>query len=425
MRVAVKPEDKSLSYYKYFEREKAAPAPERLNVLNQPGNPGDALSIHARNRLFDRCYLPDEFGYYLNADGSAQISNRTFMPGVSGEMLDWWFAWHPLYPLRYSIWDNEEHLDLLITDDVREKIVDPAVPMDQKHWDVTHNPIEQFGDGTVDSVFIHFADPHKFGMDMTRYKTDECSFLICANIETPIPGGQLPVVLIHIARPVAGGVEYRTRFWFGWRVAGGEARLALPEGMRVPQGPPRPSCATISSSIPTSPPSCPRYTRKRGTAGEGGGGRNGQTGGQGRAGDGCRRRHRPGLRRAPGRERRGGGHRRYRQAGSGKGRRGNLPLCRVETDAGHPRRRGLPHQPGGLCPHEGKRRRQNHLYGLAAFPRGLAAEKRLLLCQARPAGPQQGAGEGGRALWHPHLHRLPGVCEDAAGGKADPPSRRR
>lgn len=239
MRVPVKPEDTRLSYYKYYEREKVQPAPERFTVLERPGNPADALPIQDRNKLFDKGYLPDEFGYYLNDDGSAQIGNRTFMPGTTGEMLDWWFAWHPLYPFRYTVWDNEEHLDLIIGDDVRKKILDPAVPMDQKHWDVVHNPIEQFGDGPRDSVFIHFEDPHNFGMDMTRYKTDACSFLICANIDIPTPGGILPVALIHTGRPVEGGLEYRTRFWFGWKITDGIPELALPEGVRVPDGPPK------------------------------------------------------------------------------------------------------------------------------------------------------------------------------------------
>lgn len=239
MPVHINPDDKKLSYYKFFERKKAVPPPERWKVLEAPGDPKDALHIDGRNRLFEPGYLPDEIGYFMNADGSAQIGNRTFMPGVTGDMLDWWFAWHPLYPFRYSVWDNEEHIDLIISDEVRRRILDPAVPLDQKHWDVDHNPIEQFEDGPEDSVLIHFVNPASFGMDMSRYKTEECSFLICANIDLPTPGGNLPVTLIHIGRPVDGGLEYRTRFWFGWEITNGVARLVLPGGAPVPDGPPK------------------------------------------------------------------------------------------------------------------------------------------------------------------------------------------
>ena len=42
-------------------------------------------------------------------DGVGYVAVRTAMPGVSGEMVDWWFDWHPRDPLRYRVWHPLAH----------------------------------------------------------------------------------------------------------------------------------------------------------------------------------------------------------------------------------------------------------------------------------------------------------------------------
>mgnify|MGYP006964173643 CR=1 FL=1 len=54
------------------------------------------------------------------------------MPGVTGEMLDWWFPWHSVgSDLRYKIWDPEDHYFARAYP--ASYVVDPNVPMNQKH----------------------------------------------------------------------------------------------------------------------------------------------------------------------------------------------------------------------------------------------------------------------------------------------------
>ena len=54
--------------------------------------------------LLDPGYLRAETGYCTHEDGRGYVAVLTKMPGVTAEMLDWWFDWHPRDPLRYRIW---------------------------------------------------------------------------------------------------------------------------------------------------------------------------------------------------------------------------------------------------------------------------------------------------------------------------------
>ncbi len=76
-----------------------------------PVDVSKALKIQDRNRLFEPGYLDTETGYCIMDDGTGFVANLLQMPGVTGEMFDWWFAWHGLGELRYSIWDPEDHYD--------------------------------------------------------------------------------------------------------------------------------------------------------------------------------------------------------------------------------------------------------------------------------------------------------------------------
>ena len=108
-------EDKKRSYYKYYLQDCSAGDPERHQLIDQwPCDNADALRIQNRNDLFKPGDLPGEFGWWQLEDGTGLIANKTFFPGTTGEMFDWWFAWHPIRRIRYACWDNEDHYDVYL-----------------------------------------------------------------------------------------------------------------------------------------------------------------------------------------------------------------------------------------------------------------------------------------------------------------------
>ncbi len=229
----------SKSYYKYFSRDLAPVPEEKLEVAAAGPRPNSgALLIEDRDKLLDMGYLPYETGYWVLEDGSGALANNTYMPGVTCEMLQWWFAWHALDPLRYAIWDPEDHFDVKISDEVRRKILDPDIPLEEKSWDVLHEVVEAFEwDQEPEDVTIKFENPWKMGFNRARYGKDSnnCGFLVAVNGESGPPDHRVNAVMVHMARPVEGGVEFRTRFWNGWKIdAAGKAVKTLPDGIVIP-----------------------------------------------------------------------------------------------------------------------------------------------------------------------------------------------
>lgn len=228
--------DKQKPYYKYYLETMAEGPAERYAAIEKgPSENADALHLDNRNDLFKPGYLPGEFGYWLLDDGTAMIANQTPFPGVTGEMFDWWFAWHPIDRFRYAIWDSEDHYDVYLDD--KAKAVDMKLSMRERHWGSVHHIWEDIGLGSVDLLQINFQRPRDMGYDESKIDTPACNALVCANCFTvgndQVP--DMPVVMTHFLRPTKDGSELRSRFWFGWQVVNNKAKKMIPDGVKVPE----------------------------------------------------------------------------------------------------------------------------------------------------------------------------------------------
>lgn len=238
-RVSVPAGSESKSYYKYYLRDLAPYSFEKQLLQKMgAGNNANALDIADRAKLMDPGYLPDEIGYYLLDNGAACVSNNTFFKGSTGEMLQWWFAWHGLDPLRYAIWDPFDHYNTELDEASRAKILDPNTSIPDKCFDVEHLVTESLvlGDPGI-PIAIHFKTPEEMGFDRTKLGTKEFSFFVGGNVEIITPEGQpnVPIVMIHTARDVEGGCELRSRFWMGYHIIDGQGVCLLPPGFKFPE----------------------------------------------------------------------------------------------------------------------------------------------------------------------------------------------
>jgi phloretin hydrolase len=235
-RVQVSNADKQKSYYKYFLQPMAPGSQELYDKIKEgPLHNSTANRIHDRNELFEHGCMPGEFGYWLLEDGTAMIANRTYFPGTTAEMFDWWFAWHPIDRLRYAIWDHDEHYDVYLDDPA--KALDMSLSLRERHWNSVHNIWEDIGLGQIDLLRIHFRRPGDMGYDESKIGIEFCNALVCANCwvvgSSEIP--DTPVVMTHFLRPVTGGSELRSRFWFGWQIIDGQPARLMPAGAAIPE----------------------------------------------------------------------------------------------------------------------------------------------------------------------------------------------
>ena len=204
-------EEKNSPLRKYLEME-IAPVPEDklLQIFKGDFNAANALHPRDLNKLFDEGYLPGEFGWFSLEDGGMLVSNYTFMPDVTPEMFDWWFAWHGLDSMRYKIWDRDDHF-YCQTRNV-DIALDEARSMRERYWHTSHDVKESLVEGQAPmDICLNFVPPVEIGFDPEKYKAFDGT-IVCT------PG---PVIMSHFLRPVSGGSELRTRFWLGYQVVDG------------------------------------------------------------------------------------------------------------------------------------------------------------------------------------------------------------
>ena len=226
-KVGVSKEEKNLSYYPLFQRKMTEVPAAKLALIEEP-SPVPAVPFAERNRFLQG--MDKEFcqvGYGVAADGTGFVCNATYMPRVTGDMLDWWFPWHSVgSDLRYKIWDPEDHYFARANN--AAYVCDPSVPVSQKTWDVDHYIMEDIGFGPS---FLHlqFKRPSDFGYDESLLGTAACQSLVCA-----IGAGDCGAAMTHKWFPYKEGVLFCSRFWIGYALHQGKIIKALPEGDSVP-----------------------------------------------------------------------------------------------------------------------------------------------------------------------------------------------
>jgi len=229
-KVGVSQEEKNLSYYKFFERPMAEIPEEKLAILiNGQGDKKVGVPFEKRDLFLggnDEEYCQN--GYGIHDDGTGYVCNTTYMPGVTGDMLDWWFPWHSVgSDLRYKIWDPEDHC--FARADNAAYVCDPKVPMREKTWGVNHYIMEDIGPGP-EFLKLCFKSPADFGYDPAIVGSKACESLACA-----IGEGICAAAMTHKWYPCEGGVMFCSRFWIGFKLDNGIIKKALPEGVKIPE----------------------------------------------------------------------------------------------------------------------------------------------------------------------------------------------
>lgn len=221
-----------------LDRPSAKIEPRVVAALDSgPIDPVDALRVAELTALLDPGYHRAETGFCTFEDGRGYVAVLTKMPGVTAEMLDWWFDWHPHDPLRYRIWFPQAHFDIRF---------EPATAAgDKPFYNTIHHPIEDVGLGR-DRIRIEFLDPVEFGFPVGSVPSEGCATIVCG-----FAGDDRRRVrhtkMCHFAREAGDGLELRSRFWIGERIefyaAAGRAvnpllNTALVRSKAVPAGAP-------------------------------------------------------------------------------------------------------------------------------------------------------------------------------------------
>jgi hypothetical protein len=232
------PEDRAKRYAKWYYEPIAEPDAGLLEQLSHgPMDPSKAQRIENINDFLNPGYFEVETGYCILPNGAGYLAVNNKMPGVTADMVNWWFAWHSLDPLRYKIWYPPAHVSVEVSGPSRKKILDQATPPALKFQGIRHHVVEGIG-GPPGNIWISFMTPEEFGFDMSRWHSPNAATLAGANglsqVRDGPPGLKSPAVMMHFIREIPGGMEFRTRFWGGYQIIGRKPYLFLPSFVKLP-----------------------------------------------------------------------------------------------------------------------------------------------------------------------------------------------
>jgi DAPG hydrolase-like protein len=206
----------------YLGRPLTPPEPAVLAAIAAgPMDAGDAIPLTRIDRLLDPAPLPVESGWCFLLGGVGYVAVRTPMPGVSAEMVEWWFDWHPRDPDRYRLWHPLAHSD--------NSIEPPASPGAKLHWGAVHHPVEDVGTGTVHAR-IAFGPPTAIGFSTDALDDPAVATIVCGFVGDDTRRLRHSV-MAHVFLAEPGGIVLRSHFWLGAAI-----RPYLPAPLAAPLG---------------------------------------------------------------------------------------------------------------------------------------------------------------------------------------------
>ncbi len=208
------PEEQSMPEAKYYSTD-FAPVPDEVmeGLAWGPIPENKAVPFEKINELLKPGYLEMENGYSILKDGSAYVAVRTDLPGVTYEMMRWWFWWHALKDIRYKIWCPGDHYAIDVAD--KQRLADESLSYDERFLKNPHYPVEDVGPGPT-NLSIRFVSPETFGFNVSDFSKNGIEGVTCAVVG--FRNGQSTLehtYMCHIFRKKGDGLELRSRFWLG------------------------------------------------------------------------------------------------------------------------------------------------------------------------------------------------------------------
>lgn len=214
MSAALTDEEKLMPEAKYWSTE-FVPVPDELMdaLAAGPVAPETALAMEDMDQLLEPGYLEMENGYAILDDNSAYVAVRTDLPGATGDMIRWWFAWHALKDVRYKIWCPGDHYAISVRDP--ERLADESLSFGRRFYFNPHFPVEDVGQGAM-NLRIRFVAPEQFGFDSAALKKADVEAVVCGMVGFTFGGVTVEhTCMCHVFRKKGDGLEIRSRFWLG------------------------------------------------------------------------------------------------------------------------------------------------------------------------------------------------------------------
>ncbi len=181
---------------------------EISNALRE--NAITSTSFACKNRILSSDKLQNEVGYIKMDHGTYLVDMICPMPGITVDMIEWWFWWHPQDNTRYQVWYPNDHVGIHYHKKDRTFFEQPSVPAFTPN---TQFPTERIG-GVKMPLRIDFVTPEEFGFSPQAICDNNVAKIICGHV-----GAFNNLVrhteMAHIFKKTENGLFLISRFWLG------------------------------------------------------------------------------------------------------------------------------------------------------------------------------------------------------------------
>ena len=132
------------------------------------------------------------------------------IPGVTPEMVRWWFWRHARQSLRCKIWFPGEHCGIAAARRDRAYFTAETLPAFQPN---VHYPIERIG-RLILPLKIAFVSPEAFGFSPSLLRENDIPLIVCGHVGA-VYGLVSHTEMAHIFRRTEEGLFLISRFWLG------------------------------------------------------------------------------------------------------------------------------------------------------------------------------------------------------------------
>lgn len=142
-----------------------------------------------------------------------QVSMTCPMPGITKEMIDWWFWWHVQENERYQLWVPGEHYKIGYAKKDASYFNSKIQPAFQEN---IQYPVERIGKQKM-PLIIEFVTPESFGFSKDQMEQNDVATIICGHVGI-FKGLVSHTEMAHIFFRRDNGLFLVSRFWIGKRL---------------------------------------------------------------------------------------------------------------------------------------------------------------------------------------------------------------
>lgn len=163
-----------------------------------------------KNEILKNESIRHEMGFRKFSNGGYLVSMTCPMRGITPEMINWWFWWHPQKSERYKAWFPGEHYAVSYAKKDKAYFSQAHLPQFQ---DNSQFPVERIGK-IVMPLRIDFTTPEKFGFSKEEMEKNGIPLIVCGDVSAM--GGLVKhTKMAHIFKSTNDGLMLISRFWIG------------------------------------------------------------------------------------------------------------------------------------------------------------------------------------------------------------------